>query len=92
MILLITFAPILAAVVIMLGSPARITALIASVLTLLSTAIEYLSFNPRPGTFQDVRSLSISPDLGLSFTLGLDGLSLVMVLLAAVVLHRTPRT
>src|SRR6266550_2099387 len=86
MILLITFAPILAAVVIMLGSPARITALIASVFTLLFTAIEYLGFKPRPGAFQDVHSLSISPDLGLSFTLGVDGLSLVMVLLAAIVL------
>src|SRR5438309_9527864 len=86
MILLITLAPILAAVLIMLGSPARITALIASVFTLLFTAIEYLAFKPRPGAFQDVRSLSISPDLGLSFTLGVDGLSLVMVLLAAVVL------
>src|SRR5438874_3579801 len=86
MILLITLAPILAAVLIMLGSPARITALIASVFTLLFTVIEYLGFNPRPGTFQDVHSLSISPDLGLSFTLGLDGLSLVMVLLAAIVL------
>ena len=78
MILLITFAPILAAALIMLGSPARITALIASVFTLLFTVIEYLGFKPRPGAFQDVHSLSISPDLGLSFTLGVDGLSLVL--------------
>ena len=86
MILLITFTPILAAVLIMFGSPARITALIASVSTLLLSALEYLRFTPRPGGFQDVHSFSISPDLGLSFTLGLDGLSMVMVLLAAVVL------
>src|SRR5205807_7251441 len=72
MILLITFAPILAAVLIMVGSPARITALIASVFTLFLTALEYVRFTPRPGAFQDVRSVSISPDLGLSFTLGLD--------------------
>ena len=89
MILLITLAPILAAVLIMLGLPARMTALVASVFTLLLTALEYLGFNPRPGAFQNVHSLSISPDLGLSFTLGLDGLSLVMVLLAAIVMLPT---
>src|SRR5437868_1893516 len=86
MVLLITFTPVLAAVLIMLGSPARITALIASSFTLFFAALEFLGFNPRPGVFQDVRSISISPDLGLSFTLGLDGLSLVMVLLAAIIL------
>jgi NADH-quinone oxidoreductase subunit M len=86
MILLVTFAPILAAVLIMLGLPARITALTASVFTLLFTVFEYLRFNPNTQGFQDVRTFPISADLGLNFAVGVDGLSLVMVLLAAIIL------
>jgi NADH-quinone oxidoreductase subunit M len=43
------------------------------------------SFQPGQRDFQHVTSFSISPEWHLSFTTGLDGLSLVMVLLAAIV-------
>jgi proton-translocating NADH-quinone oxidoreductase, chain M len=86
MILLITFAPIAAALLIMLGLRAQITALIASVVTLIFSVLEFLRFNPRASGFQDVHTLPISRDLGLNFSLGIDGLSLTMILLAAVVL------
>ena len=86
MILLLTFAPIAAALLVMLGLPARITALVASAFTLALSLLEFLRFNPQANGFQDVHTLPISRDLGLSFSLGVDGLSLTMVLLAAVVL------
>jgi len=44
-----------------------------------------LSFQRGRRDFQHVTSFTISPEWGLSFTTGLDGLSLAMVLLAAIV-------
>jgi NADH-quinone oxidoreductase subunit M len=83
--LLVTFAPIVAAISIMIGFPARLTALAASLLTLLISAIIFLRFNALGG-FQFVVTFPISPELGLNFTLGVDGLSLLMILLGAIVL------
>jgi NADH-quinone oxidoreductase subunit M len=85
MLLLVIFCPILAAIVIMAGAPARKTALVASVLTLATTLLLLASFQGSQRDFQHVTSLSLSPEWHLSFTTGLDGLSMVMVLLAAIV-------
>jgi NADH:ubiquinone oxidoreductase subunit 4 (chain M) len=84
LLLLVTFAPIVAAIVIMIGFPARLTALAASLLTLLISAIIFLRFNALGG-FQFVVTFPISSELGLNFTLGVDGLSLLMILLGAIV-------
>jgi NADH-quinone oxidoreductase subunit M len=86
MLLLLIFTPIAAACFIMLGLPARRTALAASLLTLLTSVLIYQTFDASRSGFQFVRTFPISPDLRLSFALGLDGLSLIMVLLAAVIL------
>ena len=85
MVLFIIFCPIIAAILIMIGSPARKTALAASGLTLTATLFLLASFQPAQRDFQHVTSFSISPEWRLSFTTGLDGLSLAMVLLAAIV-------
>ena len=85
MLLLVIFCPIVAAIVIMAGAPARKTALVASVLTLAITLLLLTSFQGSQRDFQHVTSLSLSPEWHLSFTMGLDGLSMVMVLLAAIV-------
>ena len=85
MVLFIIFCPIIAAILIMIGAPARKTALAASGLTLAATLFLLASFQPAQREFQHVTSLSISPEWHLSFTTGLDGLSLAMVLLAAIV-------
>src|SRR2546430_2161293 len=85
MVLLVIFCPIVAAIVIMAGAPARKTALVASVLTLAITLLLLASFQGSQRDFQHVTSLSLSPEWHLSFTTGLDGLSMVMVLLAAIV-------
>src|SRR4029079_2776418 len=86
MLLLVTFAPIVAAILIMLGLPARTTALAASVLTLLTSVFLFLGFAPLSRGFQFVFTIPISTELRLNFALGADGLSLLMILLGAIVL------
>jgi NADH-quinone oxidoreductase subunit M len=85
MVLFIIFCPIVAAALIIAGLPARKTALAASVLTLATTLFLLGSFQQGQRDFQHVTSFTISPEWHLSFTTGLDGLSFVMVLLAAIV-------
>ncbi|PYK74398.1 MAG: NADH-quinone oxidoreductase subunit M, partial [Verrucomicrobia bacterium] len=85
LLLLVTFTPIVAAILIMIGFPARLTALAASLLTLLISAIIFLRFNALIG-FQFVVIFPISSEMLLNFALGVDGLSLLMILLGAIVL------
>src|SRR6266436_2905731 len=85
MVLFIIFCPIVAAILIMVGTPARKTALAASVLTFASTLFLLATFGYDGHDFQHVTSFTISPEWRLSFTTGIDGLSLIMVLLAAIV-------
>src|SRR5260370_26779718 len=81
----IIFCPIIAAILIMAGVPARKTALVASILTLVMTLLAFTLFEGGQRGFQDVTSLTIFAAWGLNFAVGLDGLSLVMILLAAIV-------
>src|SRR5436853_3928858 len=85
MVLFVIFCPIVAAVLTMLGAPARKTALAASVLTFAAAAFLFASLHHSQGDFEYVTSFSISPEWRLSFTTGVDGLSVVMVLLASIV-------
>src|SRR6266480_2939998 len=85
MLLLVIFCPIVAAILIMAGAPARKTALVASVLTLAITLLLLAFFQGSQRDFQHLTSFSLSPEWHLSFTTGVDGLSMVMVLLAAIV-------
>ena len=85
MLLFIIFCPIVAAILIMAGAPARKTALVASGLMFVTTLFLLASFQRGQRDFQHVTSFTISPEWHLSFTTGLDGLSLAMVLLAAIV-------
>ena len=85
MVLFTIFCPIVAAVLIMLGAPARKTALAASLLTFAAALFLFASFDHSQADFQHVTSFDISPDWRLSFTTGIDGLSLIMLLLASIV-------
>jgi NADH-quinone oxidoreductase subunit M len=85
MVLFIIFCPIVAAILIIAGLPARKTALAAAVLTLATTVFLLGTFLVGQRDFQHITSFTISPEWHLSFTTGLDGLSFVMVLLAAIV-------
>jgi NADH-quinone oxidoreductase subunit M len=85
MVLFIIFCPIIAAILIMAGALARKTALAASVLAFATALCLLVSFDQGQPDFQHVTSFKISPEWHLSFTTGVDGLSLVMVLLATIV-------
>src|SRR5881409_1892463 len=85
MVLFIIFCPIVAAILIMVGAPARKTALAASVLTFAAALYLLATFGDGEHGFQHVTSFTISPEWRLSFTTGIDGLSLIMVLLATIV-------
>jgi NADH-quinone oxidoreductase subunit M len=84
MLLLITLSPLIGALLILFGAPARRTALIAAGVALAATVLAFSQFRGNSG-FNFVTSLPIAPQFHLSFTLGVDGLSLLMVLLAAIV-------
>jgi NADH-quinone oxidoreductase subunit M len=85
MVLFTIFCPIIAAILIMVGAPARKTALAASVLTFAAALFLLATFGYDERDFQRVASFIISPEWRLSFTTGVDGLSLIMVLLATIV-------
>src|SRR5262245_16925867 len=77
MLLLIVFTPLLAAILILLGAPARLTALIGAATTTLAALIALCLYHPVPGGFQFITSFTISESWGLHFLLGADGLSLI---------------
>jgi NADH-quinone oxidoreductase subunit M len=83
--LFIVLCPIVAALAILLGAPARRTAFWAAGLTLAATTLAYLTFEGGQRGFQFVSSYPISSDWGINFTLGVDGLSLMMLSLTAIV-------
>ncbi|CAN5504397.1 NADH-quinone oxidoreductase subunit M [soil metagenome] len=83
--LFIVFAPLLAAVLILAGLPARRTAMMASGLTLMAAGMAFAGFDRTHQGFSYLTSVPLSEEWRLSFTLGLDGLSLIMVLLTAIV-------
>ncbi len=85
MVLFVIFCPIIAAILIMAGLPPRKTALVASVFALAAGLFLLVSFDKAQHDFQHVTSFIISPEWHLSFTTGVDGLSLIMVLLATIV-------
>src|SRR5438552_2574469 len=85
LVLISIFCPIIAAILIMVGAPGRKTALAASALTFAAALFLLASFGYGQPDFQHVTSFTISPEWRLSFTTGIDGLSLIMVLLAAIV-------
>ncbi|MDQ3414262.1 MAG: NADH-quinone oxidoreductase subunit M [Verrucomicrobiota bacterium] len=86
MLLFIVIAPFLTALLILIGTPTRLTALLGSAVTLLTSLIATVLYETARGGFQFVTSFPISETWRLQFLLGADGLSLVMLLLAALVL------
>jgi NADH-quinone oxidoreductase subunit M len=83
--LFIVLFPLAAALAILLGAPARKTALWAAGFLLGATLLAYLGFENGQRGFQMVTSYPISSDWKINFTLGIDGLSLMMLFLTALV-------
>ena len=83
--LFVVLFPVASAVAVLFGAPARRTALWTSGTVLLATALLYLGFEVGENGYQMVTSFPVSTDWNINFTLGLDGLSLMMLLLTALV-------
>jgi NADH-quinone oxidoreductase subunit M len=85
MLLIIIFCPIVAAILIIAGASARLTALAASIATLIFSLLVFSHFGHLQSGFQFVTSFTISSDWGIHFATGVDGLSIALILLAAIV-------
>ena len=87
---IIVFLPLVAALAIGLGAPARFTALGASIVTLLGSLIVAINFDQTTEgsvqfeTIRPILKMEGFPTLSLSF--GVDGISLVLLLLSTLVL------
>ena len=90
MLLFLVLCPIAAALMIGFGAPARFTALTATILNLSATLFVFLQFDRAAVGFQFVTSCVVSTDWRIHFALGVDGLSLLMLLLATIVTVTLP--
>jgi len=82
MLLFLVLCPIIAAILIIAGAPARLTALVAAISNLFVTLILLSRFDQVAAGFQFVSSFVVSADWRIHFAFGVDGLSLLMLLLA----------
>ena len=82
---LIVLLPILNALAIMLGAPARRSAMLAAWAQLALTLFAVLGYDRARGGVQYPSSWNVAPEWGLSLKFGADGLSLIMLLLTALV-------
>ena len=82
---LIYLAPILSAVGILLGLPARRTAVIAALVALVSALIVFLGYDRAHAGYQFASSLLLVPGWDLKFFVGIDGLSATLLLLTSIV-------
>ena len=85
MLLFLVLCPIAAAVLILIGAPARFTALVAAMLNLIVALALFVEFDRTAAGFQFVSSTAVSTDWGIHFAFGVDGLSLLMLCLATLV-------
>src|SRR4030043_1136424 len=84
----IIFLPLLgvALILFMRGELAiKVTALIASVATLLLSVALYAYFDPRTPTFQFGESLPWIRMYNLTYTLGIDGITILLIVLTALI-------
>jgi NADH-quinone oxidoreductase subunit M len=82
---LIIFLPILAAIAIAAGAPARRTALVSALSVLGLTAFLALTFVSGKSGYQATASLPVLSQPAINLAVGIDGLSLVMLILSALV-------
>jgi len=82
---LIYLSPIVAGVVILLGLPARRTAVIAAVIALVSASLVFLGYDRAISGYQFRSFLPLVTDWDLKFSVGVDGLSATMLLLTSIV-------
>jgi len=87
----IVFTPIVAAIVILLIPPnrkneIRVTALAAATFALILSLWVYFSYDPVMAGYQYVEKYQWLPQLGISYYVGVDGMSVPLVLLTGIVM------
>src|SRR5229473_5481689 len=85
MLLFLVLCPLAAAILIIAGAPARLTALVAAISNLFVVLVILARFDRIAAGFQFVSSFIVSADWQIHFAFGVDGLSLLMLLLATIV-------
>lgn len=88
---IIVFTPIVTAVLLLLfpgerKAAIRVTALAAGLVTLLLSLFLYLAYDRSLGGYQFVEQAAWVPQLGIGYHLGVDGVSLPLVMLTSVVM------
>ncbi|MEM9478645.1 MAG: NADH-quinone oxidoreductase subunit M [Verrucomicrobiota bacterium] len=83
---LIVLLPLVTAVMIMVGAPARQLAQGSSVLNAVFGVLLFSLFDRDDAGFQFVASLNVLESPGINFALGVDGLGVVLVLLSVIVM------
>ena len=82
---LIYLAPVVAAIGILLGLPARRTAVIAALIALVSALLIFLGYDRAQAGYQFASSLPLVRGWDLKFFVGVDGLSATLLLLTSIV-------
>lgn len=82
---LLIYLPLLAAFAVLLGAPARKTALIAASAQGLLALLTFLGYDRTVGGFQYLSQTAVVPEWKLSYLLAADGLSVIMLLLTGLV-------
>jgi NADH-quinone oxidoreductase subunit M len=78
-------APVIGALAVLLGLPARRTAVIAAAVALASALIVFLGYDRGQAGYQFTSALALVPAWDLKFYVGVDGLSATLLLLTAIV-------
>src|ERR1700687_2540950 len=78
-------APIVAAIGILLGLPARRTAVIATLVALVSALILFVGYDRAHAGYQFASALPLIANWDLKFFVGVDGLSATLLLLTSIV-------
>jgi NADH-quinone oxidoreductase subunit M len=82
---LLVLTPIVVAIAILLGAPARKSAFAAGAIQFLGALFAFFSYDREKNGFQFISKWSLVPEWDLNFFLAADGLSLLMLLLTGIV-------
>jgi NADH-quinone oxidoreductase subunit M len=82
---LIYLSPLVAAVGIILGLPARRTAVTATVIAIISALVVFIGYDRATGGYQFASFLPLVADWDLNLAAGVDGLSATLLLLTSIV-------
>lgn len=85
LLILLILIPLLASVLIMVGANPRRTALGAAILNLVVSIVLFARYDLHAGGWQFLSDWKILPRLGITMSLGADGLTMTMLLLATLV-------